>query len=98
MKNVIIMRERKKDESGSWCSYRYSLDSGVAFGPRSVRVGDLGAEDMHQAQRIAEGVLACKLQEKEPDYEFMGKKLDQLSREYEVDTGLFRQVFHFFVK
>ena len=92
------MRERKRNEQGEWCGYRYSLDSGTAFGPRSVRVADLGADDLHEAQRIAEGVLACKLQEKRPDLKYLGSDLSHLSKEYEVDTGLFRQVFHFFVK
>ena len=97
MRNVIIMRERRRDARGNWCDYRYSLDSGTAF-RGSVRVRDLGAEDLHSAQRAAESILACELQEKNPEYEYLGKKLSHLSREYEVDTGLFRQVFHFFVK
>ena len=95
MEVVIIMRERKKNKAGEWCEYRYSLDASPLYG---VRVRDLGADDLHEAQRIAEGVLACKLQEKRPELTYLGVDLSHLSKEYEVDTGLFRQVFHFFVK
>tara|TARA_R110002012_G_scaffold29705_2_gene91255 strand:- start:64 stop:351 length:288 start_codon:yes stop_codon:yes gene_type:complete len=90
MQNVVIMRERSED----WEDLRYSLSSG----PGSVEVKDLGAEDLHEAQARAEGILGCELQEKRARLEYLGRDLSHLAKEYEVSPGLFRQVFHFFKK